>query len=233
MARIARLVIPGAPHHVTQRGNNRKQIFFSNQDYLLYLLLLKDYAARYQLSLMGYCLMPNHVHLIAIPHEADSLARTLGRTHADYARAANIQARTTGHFWQSRFYSCPMDERHQWFALAYVERNPLRAGLVADPARYLWSSAPARFGGPDASTILDQSLWQTCYDQDAWRAILTALSRDEALDKRIRDSTRTGRPLGDESFLAQLESTYPHIRPNKRGPKPKPATRTATAQGVK
>jgi putative transposase len=177
--------------------------------------------------------LPNHVHLIVIPHEADSLARTLGRTHADYARAANIQARTTGHFWQSRFYSCPMNERYQWFALAYVERNPLRAGLVADPARYLWSSAPARFGGPDASTILDQSLWQTYYDQVAWRAILTALSCDEALEKRIRDSTRTGRPLGDESFLARLESTHPHIRPNKRGPKPKPATRTVTAQGVK
>jgi putative transposase len=182
---------------------------------------------------MGYCLLPNHVHLIVIPHEADSLARTLGRTHADYARAVNIQARTTGHFWQSRFYSCPMDKRHQWFALAYVERNPLRAGLVADPARYLWSSAPARFGGLDASTILDQSLWQSRYDQDAWRAILTALSRDETLENRIRDSTRTGRPLGDESFPAQLESTYPQIRPNKRGPKPKPAAHTATAQGIK
>jgi len=96
MARIARLVIPGIPHHVTQRGNNRKQVFFSSQDHLLYLQLFKDYAERYHLSLTGYCLMPNHVHLIVIPHEADSLARTLGRTHADYARAANIHARTTG-----------------------------------------------------------------------------------------------------------------------------------------
>lgn len=233
MARIARLVLPGVPHHVTQRGNNRKQVFFGHQDCLLYLQLFKEYASRNRLTLMGYCLMPNHVHLIVIPQEPDSLARTLGRTHANFARAANIRAGTTGHFWQARFYSCPLDERHQWFALAYVERNPLRAGLVPDPAGYLWSSAPTRFGGPDASTILDQSLWQTCYDQDTWRAILTALSRDEALEKRIQDSTRTGRPLGDEAFLARLESTYPHIRPNKRGPKPKPATRTATAQGVK
>lgn len=108
-----------------------------------------------------------------------------------------------------------------------------RLRLATSTARYLWSSAPARFGDPDASTFLGQSLWQTCYGQDAWRAILTARSRDEALEKRIRDSTRTGRPLGDESFLARLDSTYPHIRPNNRGPKPKPATHTATAQGVK
>ena len=116
-----------------------------------------------------------------------------------------------------------------------VPDRPLRprAGLVADPARYRWSSAPARLGDPDASTILDQLLWQTCYDQDVRRAILTARSRDEALEKGIRDSTRTGRPLGYESFFARLESPHPHIRPNNRGPKPKPATRTATAQGVK
>ena len=105
-----------------------------------------------------------------------------------------------------------------------------RSGIPAEPLSRAALTPPARFGGLDASTILDQSLWQSCYDQDAWQAILTALSRDEAQEKRFRDSTRTGRPLGDESFLAQLESTYPHIRPNKRGPKPKPATHTATAQ---
>ncbi|MBI2685202.1 MAG: transposase [Acidobacteria bacterium] len=146
MPRIARIVVPGIPHHITQRGNNRRQVFFTDRDYSLYFRLLREYAQRFELSIWGYCLMPNHIHLIAVPHLPDSLSRTLGRTHADFARIANIQNDTTGHFWQARYYSCPMDDSHTWSALAYVERNPIRAGLTTTAASYIWSSAKAHLG---------------------------------------------------------------------------------------
>ncbi len=88
------------------------------------------YAEQIRFRIWGYCLMPNHIHLIGVPGYEESLWRTLGQTHGDYARYQNIQQRSCGHFWQARFYSCPMDHVHQWEALAYVERNPVRAGMV-------------------------------------------------------------------------------------------------------
>jgi putative transposase len=87
--------------------------------------------------------MNNHVHFVVVPETERSLARAFGRTHADYARYANMVRRGCGHFWQARFYSCALDDRHAWKALAYVERNPVRAGLVGSAEEYAWSSAAA------------------------------------------------------------------------------------------
>ena len=118
MPRSAGIVAVGFPHHITQRGNGRRAVFFSERDYEVYLRLLAQYARQYRLRIWGYCLMPNHAHIIGAPKHRESLWRTLGQTHGDYARYQNIQQLSCGHFWQARFYSCPMDHVHQWGALA-------------------------------------------------------------------------------------------------------------------
>jgi len=107
MSRIARIVLENIPYHLTQRGNGRQQVFFEPQDYRLYLDLLRNYSEHAHLRLWAYCLMPNHVHLIAVPERPEAMASALGRTHADFARHFNLRRRTCGHVWQARFFSCP------------------------------------------------------------------------------------------------------------------------------
>ena len=141
MPRIARVVAAGVPHHITQRGNNRQQIFFSDRDRRFCLTLLRHHAERHGLRVLGWCLMPNHVHLIAIPEHERSLARALGRAHYEYAIYLNHERERSGHLWQNRFFSTPLDRHHLRVALRYVDLNPVRAGLAEEPAAYLWSSA--------------------------------------------------------------------------------------------
>src|SRR3954471_3063788 len=129
MARLPRVVVVDVPHHVTQRGNARQIILATHADRLIYMALLREYAQLYRLSLLGYCLMSNHVHLIAVPHTETALAESLKQVHGRYAACWNGQQSSTGHVWQGRFYSCPLDEGHLWEGLRYVELNPVRAGL--------------------------------------------------------------------------------------------------------
>lgn len=205
MPRIARAVAVGLPHHVTQRGNNRQRIFDSDQDRLLYLKLLRAYSEQYSLRLWGYCLMDNHVHLIVVPRRADSMARALQRTHADYARYANVKRRATGHFWQNRYFSCALDKIHCWQALAYVEKNPVRAGVVAKPSEWRWSSARAHLGDRDSGSWLDLTGWRKTYTAGQWREVLFTTVADEAQADRIRAASRAGRPLGPDTFVRALE----------------------------
>jgi putative transposase len=205
MARIARVVAVGLPHHVTQRGNNRQAVFWSDTDRALYLKLLREHSQRHGLRLWGYCLMDNHVHLIAVPERCDSLSHTLRQAHSDYARYANVKRQSCGHFWQNRYYSCPLDAVHRWMALAYVETNPVRAGIVADACAYAWSSARAHTGG--AAGSLEMRAWAAQYTPDRWREVLRSSIAEEALRQRIREATRTGRPCGDAEFTRRLEST--------------------------
>src|SRR4051812_25751941 len=144
MATRARVVLPGCAHHVTQRGNHQEKVFFCDADHTIYLALLRDYAQRTGMQILGYCLMPNHVHLVLIPGRADSLAKGLGRVHNEYSRWLHIRQRLTGHLWQNRFFSCPLSENHLSAVLRYVERNPIRANLVDDAFAWRWSSARAR-----------------------------------------------------------------------------------------
>jgi len=132
MARLPRVVVIDVPHHVTQRGNAQQVIFAQNADRVTYLELLRQYSQLYGLSLLGYCLMSNHVHLIVAPHAATALANTLKHTHGRYASYWNACQSSTGHVWQGRFYSCPLDDAHPWEALRYTELNPVRAGLGTD-----------------------------------------------------------------------------------------------------
>ncbi len=131
MPRMARAVLPGVTHHVTQRGVNRQTVFLCRSDYEVYLGLVRASARRCEAWLVGYCLMPNHVHWVVSPPEADSLTHVFGEAHSRYAHYANSKLNRSGHFWQNRFFSCALDGAHLWAALRYVERNPVRAGLVA------------------------------------------------------------------------------------------------------
>lgn len=160
MARKARLVAPGISHHVTQRGNNRQKVFRSDDDRRFYLDTLHSKCALHGVALLGYCLLSNHVHLIAVPQRPDSLAQALGRTHGLYAQRFNPLHRASGHLWQNRFFSCALGPSHLRSALAHVDLNPVRARLAERAEDYAWSSARAHLTGLDADPLLDSWQWQ-------------------------------------------------------------------------
>ena len=149
MPRHARVVIPGLQHHITQRGNNRLDVFFVDGDRVSYISLLREQCEKHGVRLMGYCLMTNHVHLIAVPAEEDSLHLAVGRTHFIYTQRINQLHGRSGHLWQGRFHSCAMDEAYTVNAMRYIERNPVAAGIVDSAWGYRWSSAAWHAGrGP-------------------------------------------------------------------------------------
>ena len=202
MPRPARRVLPGLPHHVTQRGNCRQRIFFGDDDHALYLSLLRHFCRKSGTSVWAWCLMPNHVHLILVPSHEDGLGAALGPAHARYASLINARQGWTGHFWQGRFGSFVMDEAHLLACARYVELNPVRAGLVATAGEWLWSSARAHLGrGGDGLTdpvpLLDR--WPD------WRSVLDG-DLEPALRDAIRARERSGRPLGGSDFLAALSA---------------------------
>ena len=153
MARFARVIAIEVAHHVTQRGNARQSILNSDADKEVYLSLLREKMEEHRASLIGYCLMSNHVHLVMVPHQADALATTLKHTHGRYAAYWNAKYRSSGHVWQGRYYSCPLDRPHLWEALRYTELNPVRAGLVAEAEAWIWSSAAVHCGAATADEM--------------------------------------------------------------------------------
>ena len=171
MARLPRVVIADVAHHVTQRGNARQVIFGGDPDRIAYLELLRQHCALYRLSLLGYCLMSNHVHLIVIPRAAHSLAQALKHTHGRYAAYWNARQSSSGHVWQGRFYSCPLDDSHLWIALRYVELNPVRAGMAAAAAQWKWSSVAAHCGASLAAPLLEMDLWRKRWTAAEWRSL--------------------------------------------------------------
>jgi putative transposase len=207
MPRPARLVLPGIPHHITQRGNYRQKTFFRAEDYRLYLQLLKDYSRRHGVAILGYCLMPNHVYLVAVPQRTDSFARTFGRVHAEYARAIHMRLRRVGHLWQARYGSAPLDEKHFWTAMLYVEQNPVRARLVEHAEQWKWSSAQAHLKGEDGG-LLDLVPWRARHTPETWKSSLDNGLHCTALAERIRDATERGHPLGDEAFVKQVREQW-------------------------
>lgn len=201
MPRTARLVMPGYPHHVTQRGNRRQQTFFGESDYIAYLELIRNLKDEAGVQIWAYCLMPNHVHFIAVPTRADSLASLYGKAHARYARRVNRTNQWLGHLWQERFHSAVMDESYAYAAARYVELNPVRAGLCKHPEDWPWSSAQVHLQGGSHSLLNDEAIRQLVPD---WRQYL-AQEADHVLVDGLRQRTRTGRPAGDLAFLVRLE----------------------------
>lgn len=199
--------MPGVPHHVTQRGNNRQDVFFVEDDRLVYLMYLKESAELYGLAVSAFCLMTNHIHLMATPQTEDSLAKTLGRTHLMYAQYAHRLHGRSGHFWQNRFYSCALDESHAYNAAAYIELNPARAGLVKHAWQYAWSSAGAHCGETgDPSGMLALSEWRSQMPVSEWKETIGTMADADGAVGRLRMHTRTGRPLGDDAFLSKVET---------------------------
>lgn len=221
MPRMARVVVPGLPHHVTQRGNNRQPVFFTDDDRLLYLTLLRAHSARHGLAVRGWCLMTNHVHLVVVPEKASALAKTLAAVHLKYSQYINRAHGRSGHLWQNRFYSCPLDGEHELTAVRYAERNPVRARLVRLAWRYRWSSAAAHCGEVDEFDLLEPALWSRRYTALQWRRILQQPD-DELIAERLRRSTFNGRPLGGDRFVARLEAMLNRrLRAPKMGRPPK------------
>jgi putative transposase len=179
--RRPRVIIPGVPHHITQRGNNRQQVFYCDHDRTLYLDLLTRHARQYGTRILSYCLMTNHVHVVAVPQRDHSLARTCGRAHAEYAAALNHAERRSGHLWQNRFFSCPLDGAHLESAMRYVELNPVRAGLIAVPWAWPWSSARAHCSKEAGDALLDCCGGRPGdWDYAGWQtSLLSGLPSDE------------------------------------------------------
>ncbi|MHB9129689.1 MAG: transposase [Armatimonadota bacterium] len=206
MPRTARIVLPGLPHHITQRGNRRQDVFLRDEDRETYLALLVEKSIHLAVALSGYCLMTNHVHLVSTPPGETALARVIGSTHLRYTLLLNAREGWQGHLWQNRFFSAPLDETYYWRALRYVELNPVRAGLVSAPEDYPWSSAAVHLGLRAAPTWLDLTAWAACWTPASWRAYLYDAQEDAAADLAfIRDQTYLGRPLGSPAFVQQVE----------------------------
>jgi putative transposase len=195
-------VLPGVPCHITQRGVDCRETFSCDSDRRTYVQLLQHNLADAQVRLLGWCLMTNHVHLIAIPERDDSLAVLLRRVHGRYAQYYNTRAARTGHLWQNRYFACALSERHLWTALAYVDRNPVRAGMVRSAGDYRWSSAAAHLSGVDPSDLVDLRWWRDNGGGDGWEETLGDEDPEDA--KMLRRCTDAGRPFGDESFIREM-----------------------------
>jgi putative transposase len=218
MARLARVVAAGLPHHVTQRGNRRQQVFFSDDDYATYRALLAEGCEAAGVAVWAYCLMPNHVHLILVPSDADGLRAALSEAHRRYTRHVNFREGWRGYLWQGRFASFPMDEPYLLACARYVELNPVRARLARRPRDWRWSSARAHLEGRDDDLVMARPLLALAPD---WAEFLRGgLSAEE--HAAIRAGERTGRPLGSPRFTARLEKRLDRtLARRKPGPKPK------------
>jgi len=216
MARMARVVVPGVPHHVTQRGVRKNDVFFCHDDYELYISLLSEFCKKSGTEIWSYCLMTNHIHLVMVPSHEDGLRASLGEAHRRYTRHINKREKCRGHLWQERFHSFPMDEHYLLAAVRYVELNPVHANMVDRPQDYRWSSAKAHLTGQNDKLVNVAPMlervpnWQTYLDDDL---------NDATIDI-IRTHTQTGRPLGEDSFVDMLELQLDKVlRPLKQGRK--------------
>ncbi len=222
MPRTARIVVPNLPYHITQRGNYRQGIFQDNEDRLSYLSWINDYSKKYKLSIFAYCLMDNHVHFIVIPREEDSLAKVFSISHMRYSQYFNKKKKASGHLWQGRFYSCVLDEDYLVAALRYVERNPVRAGIVRKPWRWKWSSAGVHVGQGDGVINLENITTLIDTTAEEWKEYIDLDENEEEVEN-IRKHTLLGRPLGTKDFIAKLGkrigmvlSVLPRGRPKKK-----------------
>ena len=227
MARLPRVVLPGIPHHVTQRGNGRGRTFFEDGDFALYLDLLAEAAERAHSEVWAYCLMPNHVHIVLTPSDEDGLRRTCVELHRRYTGYINARRRTTGHLWQGRYGSVAMDEAHFVTALRYVALNPVRARLVERAQDWEWASTRALIAGASNRFVTVEPALERVED---FAAFLGA-AFDEALDyAALRKAESVGRPVGSKEWLAEMEArTGMVLAAQRRGPPARKGTRNSVS----
>jgi putative transposase len=201
MARLARIVVPGLPHHVAARGNRREPIFFESSDQDVYRDLLAEQIRKAEVEVWAYCLMPNHVHLILCPRTKSGMAQALGAAHRRWANFIKARGRWRGHLFDGRLASVAMDERHLFAAVRYVALNPVRARLVAAAQDWPWSSVRAHLSGEDDGLVMVRPVLDRI---DRFGDLIEA-DAEEAAFATLRAAEATGRPLGTADFVADLE----------------------------
>ena len=220
MPRIARAVAVGFPHHIVQRGNNKEKVFFDKKDREKYLFFLKKYSERWKSPVLGYCLMSNHVHILAKPGKEESLYKMMQGVTLCYTQYANKKHQRSGRLWENRYHSCIVDkDRYLWAVARYIEQNPVRAKIVEKAEDYPYSSAKAHLQGIK-DEVLGEELFEESQRKDYTRLIHAKPKEDEI--NEIRYYTRTGRPLGEQKFVNLMErklrrqfSLKPRGRPRK------------------
>ena len=205
MPRRNRCVLPEIPCHITQRGVDRREVFSTDQDRSAYLRLLQENLKDAGVRMLGYCLMSNHVHLVGVPAKEDSLSVLFRRAHGRYAQYYNARIGRSGHLWQNRFFACMLGPAHLWTALAYVERNPVRAGMVKFAVEYPWSSASAHLTGNDPSGILDLEWWRREQPRNWEKMLQGEETQAEAI---LRTCTYAGKPFGEDCFVRELGEKF-------------------------
>lgn len=212
----ARIVIPEVPHHVTQRGNRRQRVFFGDEDKAFYKRLLLKYSKEAQVAIWAYCIMDNHVHVVAVPSNERGLARTFGNTHKFYTKTINERHEWKGYLWQGRFSSFPMDDGYLYNAVRYIETNPVRAKLARNAREWKFSSAKAHIEKSYDPLLQPSPLEKAISD---WEAYLQS-SLPKSTLQEFRVHAKSGLPLGSEEFLQRLEKItgFP-MTPKKPGPK--------------
>ncbi len=204
MPRLARTVFARIPHHITQRGNRREDIFFTDDDRETYLAWLKDYSDQHDVAILAYCLMSNHIHLVAVPRTKAGLQAVLKPLHMRYAQRLNRQRGLHGHVWQGRYFSSPLDPTYTWACIRYVERNPVRARIVRKAENYRWSSAAAHCKLRDDDILTTDPRWlrqlRQVNDWSGW------LAQGDAPDELtiLRRHVERGLPCGTKAFIGAL-----------------------------
>jgi putative transposase len=203
MPRIARAVVSGFPHHVVQRGNNRADVFFNDEDRAVYLFLLRRYSEKWSTPIICYCLMANHVHILAKPTMEESLQKMMQGITLCYTQHINRKYDRTGRLWESRYHSSIVDkEAYLWTVARYIEQNPVRAAIVENPQDYPYSSAPTHFGLAE-DAVLGEELFPEIQRKEYIEFVRSGIPVEQIAE--IRRSARTGRPLGTEKFVTEIE----------------------------
>jgi putative transposase len=201
MARLARIVVPGCPHHVTAPGNRRKPILFDDRDQEIYLDILAEQTRKAKVEVWAYCLMPNHVHLILCPAPEAGLARAMGAAHRRWATFINGRGRWLGHLFDGRYASVAMDDGHLTAAVRYVALNPVRARLVERATDWPCSSVHAHLSGRDDGLVVVRPVLERV---GAFAEVIDGDADDAGL-AALRAAEGTGRAIGTPEFVADLE----------------------------
>jgi len=205
MPRSSRCVFANIPHHITQRGNRREDVFFNEEDRKIFLDLLKKYSEKYFVKVIAYCLMTNHIHLILVPTTEDGLEKVLRPLHMRYAQKINKNKGWQGHLWQGRYFSSPLDEDYLWECIRYIENNPVRAKMVNKAEEYKWSSARYHCRLDVSELFSNEKEWlDKIKSINNWSKWLTEKEDNMKLEI-IRRNIEKGLPCGSEKFINQLE----------------------------
>lgn len=209
--------MPHYPHHVTQRGTNKTEIFTDDQDRKTFLQYLNRWTDKTNTRILAYCLMHNHFHLLLVPEKEDELGKCLHGATFRYAQYFNQRHNRSGRLWQNRYFSCPIDkDEYLWHAARYVEENPVRAGLVEKPEDWEWSSASAKLVRDGALSLTD---WLDENEREQY--LRFRMGKETVKDNEIRKATSTGRPLGNRNFYQIIEERLRRDLLPKKGGRPR------------